>query len=134
MRHVGAQRKTDTQFFLVPRVLIVLRNPLPYFARGYPHDRVVIGVVVARPGKHIDPKRALFQYFRLPRQRLLDNKPQEGRISLAVSKVFALDNPLELIEKLRSAEAALFKQSPIFMGSKYLGRLHALVPRTPFGG
>jgi hypothetical protein len=98
----------------VPRLLVILRNALSYLSRSHPYDRILIGVVVARPREYIDPEGAFFQYVRLSRKRLFDNKSQERGISLAVSKMFALDDPLELIEKLGAAEVAFFEQGSFF--------------------
>jgi len=80
--------------------LIILCDALPYFTCGHPHDRVFIGVVVAWSREHIDPKSPLFHSLCLSRQRLLDDKPQERRIPLAIAKVLAADDSLELLEKI----------------------------------
>ena len=56
-------------------LLVVLRDALPYLACGYPHDRVIVGVVMAWSRENIDAKGSLLQCFCLSRQGLFDDKP-----------------------------------------------------------
>jgi len=109
MRDVGAQRKIDAQFVLMSRLLIILRDALSYLPCSYPDDRICISVVVVWPRKHINAEGALLETFGLSRQGLFHDKPKEGWIALAVPKVFAADDPLELMKELRTAESSLFE-------------------------
>ncbi len=74
VRHVGAQGKIDAQLILVPWLLIILCNAFSNFTGSDPHNRIIIGVVIAWSPEDVHPKGSFFQRFRLSGQRLFDNK------------------------------------------------------------
>jgi hypothetical protein len=95
--YVGSGREVDPKFVLVSRIVVILSNPLAYLPGCYADYRIVAAVVVRSPTEDFDPEGSLFEGIFLPFKRLLDDIPEEWRISFALSEQRACQYPLKLI-------------------------------------
>jgi hypothetical protein len=95
--YVGSGREVDPKFVLVSRIVVILSNPLAYLPGCYADYGIVAAVVVLGPTEDFDPEDSLFERIFLPLKRLLDDIPQEWRISFALTEQRASQYPLKLI-------------------------------------
>jgi hypothetical protein len=95
--YVGSGREIDPKFVLVSRIVVILSNPLAYLSGCYADYRIVAAVVMRSPTEDFDPEGSLFESIFLPLKRLLDDIPEEWRISFALSEQRARQYPLKLI-------------------------------------
>ena len=75
LRHVGTGRKIDAD--IEARFRIELVQTLAHIGSGYPHDRILTGIVRGRTGEQIHTQAALLHLVGLAADRLLDNMLQE---------------------------------------------------------
>jgi hypothetical protein len=78
------------------RRLVILSEPLSHLRRTEAHDRIEIGIVIRRSMKYLYPEGALFQVVLVSIESLLNDVPEQLRITLTGSESAVTHNLLEL--------------------------------------
>lgn len=113
---VGAEGEVDAELVLVGGLLVVLGEALADFAGGDADDGVCVGVVVAGAEEDVGAEIALFEDFEAAGEGLLDDKAEEGGVTLAVAEVAAFDDAFKLQQEFFAAEGSAIDGDHIFTG------------------
>jgi hypothetical protein len=95
--YISPGREVNPKLVLVSRIVVVLSNSLAYLPGSYADYRIVTAVVIRKPPEDFDPQRSLFEGTFLALKRLLDDMPEEWRISFALTEQRACQDPIKLI-------------------------------------
>jgi hypothetical protein len=90
-------REVNPKLVLVSRIVVVLSNSFAYLPGSYADYWIVTAVGSREPPENLDPEGSLFEGIFLPLKRLLDDIPEEWRISFALTEQRARQYPLKLI-------------------------------------
>jgi hypothetical protein len=82
---------------LMPRLLIILREPLSHLARSDPHNGVCTGVVIGRSVKNRMSEGTFLQLFKMTGDCAFHDPAKKTGISLAVSEVRALQKEFHML-------------------------------------
>lgn len=97
-RRVGAERQLDLDAVPDPVFVVILGDPLSYFAGAEADNRVAVGVVVRIAGKDFDPEGTLLQIRGTAIKGGKNNIFEQGRIPLAAPEMIARKDGVEFCE------------------------------------
>ena len=95
-RVIRARRQADPNLVPVPRLQVILRQPLANFTSCTAHHRILVGVVIGIAPENLDPERTLLEQLNVILRRVLHHVPQKNRTSLARSELKTVENFIEL--------------------------------------
>jgi hypothetical protein len=77
-RTVRAWRQADPNLVPMPRLQVVLRQPLANLARRAANHRVLVGVVIGVAPKNLDSQRTFLERVNVILRRMLHHVPQKN--------------------------------------------------------
>ena len=96
-RNVTSGGKLDADLRVMPRLLIILCEPLPHLHGGSADDGILRRVVLRIPAKYRDPEQAFLQSVHFAIEAVLDGEAQQIRVSLAIPEQRTGQDALELV-------------------------------------
>jgi hypothetical protein len=82
---------------LFPSLVVILGESLANFAGADANDGIGIGVVIRLPAENLDAYGALLQFIYLTIQALLNHILQQSGVALAVAKMRAREECMQLV-------------------------------------